>query len=98
MTSTPLAIRQGENGQKTSIPGLKSVEVTSVEHVGEVLQEGRKSKVCEKIFLKQISSLPQSLFTLTSEANLLLPLRKRFLLIFAVKHGNTLVIPFLNFA
>ncbi|KHJ80841.1 kinesin motor domain protein, partial [Oesophagostomum dentatum] len=42
-TSSPLAIRLGEDG-RLSIPGLREVRVTSVDHVVEVLREGRKSK------------------------------------------------------
>ncbi|KIH67527.1 kinesin motor domain protein [Ancylostoma duodenale] len=40
---SPLAIRLGEDG-RLSIPGLREVRVTSVEHVIEVLQEGKKNK------------------------------------------------------
>ncbi|PIO53688.1 hypothetical protein TELCIR_24969, partial [Teladorsagia circumcincta] len=39
----PLSIRLGEDG-RLSIPGLREVRVTSVEHVVEVLEEGRQNK------------------------------------------------------
>ncbi|EYC41088.1 hypothetical protein Y032_0582g284 [Ancylostoma ceylanicum] len=42
-SNSPLAIRLGEDG-RLSIPGLREVRVTSVEHVIEVLQEGTKNK------------------------------------------------------
>ncbi|KIH52546.1 kinesin motor domain protein [Ancylostoma duodenale] len=42
-SNSPLAIRLGEDG-RLSIPGLREVRVTSVEHVIEVLQEGKKNK------------------------------------------------------
>ncbi|RCN30539.1 kinesin motor domain protein [Ancylostoma caninum] len=42
-SNSPLAIRLGEDG-RLSIPGLREVRVISVEHVIEVLQEGKKNK------------------------------------------------------
>uniref|UniRef100_A0A1I7XQN3 Kinesin motor domain-containing protein n=1 Tax=Heterorhabditis bacteriophora TaxID=37862 RepID=A0A1I7XQN3_HETBA len=43
-TNNSLLTRLGEDA-KLSIPGLKTVTVSSIEHMGEILQQGRKNKV-----------------------------------------------------
>ncbi|KJH48236.1 kinesin motor domain protein [Dictyocaulus viviparus] len=54
-SGSPLTIRMSEDGQ-LSIPGLQEVQVTSVEHVIDVLREGRKNKAVASTEVNACSS------------------------------------------